>query len=444
MELTYEGKRYKSIVISAMDSILEDNVNFSEDGTKYIIDYRTVKPENIVTKLTLFCQLIRSSKVSYVWLNCSQAKFLEIKERLRKLLKESGDTTAMSTDLTILKLSTHEQSLPNDEALKLSIDVLNVGKSLLDIHRLMDAHPGLLKGKFHLNSSLKRKRLKRQDGGGMSANNDSAVALTAPYSDKRRPSKSVFKALKQMTKGASNDTNRSKCYMCNSKGSFHSLCDECHELNGDMKRVSCDLKGRYAIVTGGRIKIGFETSLRLLRDGCFVVVTTRFPVNAAERFSKESDFDVWKHRLKIARLELQDMRSIEEFLVYVQQNIPHLDILINNAAQTIYRPFQYYESLMSDEVKHLPSLSKDANNLLVSKNQEQLVQSHSMISSPTKSALPRRANSSEFPDNQKDEHGEQLDIRLRNSWTYNLDEVPLQELLQVLMHFYISVFYYSD
>ena len=151
------------------------------------------------------------------------------------------------------------------------------------------------------------------------------------------------------------------------------------------------------------------------------------------------DFDVWKHRLKICRLDLQDMRTIEEFLVYVKQNIPHLDILINNAAQTIYRPFQYYESLICDEVKCLPSLSKNATNLLVSKNQapmdqpfhDSIVPLHSSISASSQSALLWGKNSHEFPDHQKDEHGEQLDLRLRNSWTYNLDEVPLQELLQV-------------
>ena len=160
------------------------------------------------------------------------------------------------------------------------------------------------------------------------------------------------------------------------------------------------------------------------------------------------DFDLWKHRLKICRLDLQDMRTIEEFLVYVRQNIPHLDILINNAAQTIYRPSQYYESLISDEVKCLPSLSKDATNLLVSKNQAPMDQPfhgsvvplHSRISPSSQTALPWGKNSREFPDDQKDEHGEQLDLRLRNSWTYNLDEVPLQELLQVSFYFFFKRF----
>ena len=430
MELTYHGKRYKLITASTVDSISFDD--FSDDGSKYIIDCRTVKPEDIISKLPSLCQLIQETNVSYAWLNCSWAKFLEIKERLRKLLTENGDMSAPSRDLTILKLTTHDQAVSEAEALKICTDVLLFGKNLLDIHRLMDAHPGLLNEKFHLSNSLKRKR---QDGDGTVTNPDSIGAVTmmpAPYRDKRRPRKGVFKMLKKMMTGDSAGLNQTYCYMCSSKGSFDSICDECHKLNGEMKRASCDLQGRYAIVTGGRIKIGLETSLRLLRDGCFVIVTTRFPVDAAKRYSKEEDFNVWKHRLKIVHLDLQNMASIEELLEYVQQNIPHLDILINNAAQTIYRPYRYYHSLVADEVNHLPSLSKDTTNLLVSKSQKQLGNLHSAVSS--QAALTWVTNTNhEFPDGQKDEHGDQVDLRQRNSWTYNLDEVPLQELLQVFI-----------
>ncbi|KAJ7353935.1 hypothetical protein OS493_031075 [Desmophyllum pertusum] len=423
MELTHEGHHYKSIVLTAMDQAdLASNEKFS-DCDRYILDCRTLKTEDILTDLPSFSQLVQHSKVSHVWINCRSGKFLEIKERLGKLLKENGEVSSQNNH-AILKLSTQGQSVPVSDALKTGIDVLNFGKNLLDIHRLLEAHPGLLHGKVHLNNSLKRKRQDDNDNVPV----DSAVEMGSAYNDKRRPGRKVFKALQRLT-DESND-NGSECYMCNSKSCFDCLCDECQRVNGEMKKASCDLKGRYAIVTGGRIKIGYEVAVRLLRDGCFVIVTTRFPANALERYSKENDFNVWKHRLKIARLDLQDMRSIEEFLRYVHQNIPHLDILINNAAQTIFRPFQYYTSLISDEMKHLPDLAKDANNVIVNKNQA-LDQFHSRISTPCLS-LPWEMNSSDFPEGKRDEHGEQLDTRLRNSWTYNLDEVPLQELLQVL------------
>lgn len=149
-----------------------------------------------------------------------------------------------------------------------------------------------------------------------------------------------------------------------------------------------------------------------------------------------TDFDVWKQRLKICRLDLQDMKTIDEFLTYVKSTIPHLDILINNAAQTIYRPPQYYQTLNSNEMKDVLSLPNDASNLVVNKTQPHSDQRLQGSNAPALSILPFPAStlpstSSEFPQDQKDEHGEQVDLRLRNSWTYNLDEVPLRELLQV-------------
>lgn len=283
MELSHDGKRYKLLTVSS-DIISICEADFEDSGTLYagyIIDCRTVKAEDIIIKLANFCQLIQNPKVSSAWLNCPFSKFLEIKERLTKLLKDNGEVSSPTINCTIMKLSTHDPLKSGAEALRTSIDLLSFGKNLLDIQRLMDAHPGLLHGKFHLSNNLKRKR---NDSGATS--NDPAASSGRPYSDSRRPRKGVFKALKKMQKEVSNGPNCSSltyCYMCKSKLTLDDLCDECCILNGKMKRVSCDLKGRYAIVTGGRIKIGFETSLRLLRDGCYVVITTRFTVDATQR-----------------------------------------------------------------------------------------------------------------------------------------------------------------
>ena len=423
MELSYSGKSYKLIVLSS--DRFNSAKNLTDDGSRYIIDCRTVKPGGIVTNLEPFCELIQEPEVSFVWLNCVLGKFLEIKERLRKNLAENNHISGTSSDIFMLKLTTHSHEVPEAEALKVSCDVLNFGKNLLNIHRLLNAHPGLLHGKFHLNQSLKRKRT---DHARNAQSDEHRNVAPTSYSDTRRPSRAVFKVLKQMTSKSPNDVGgKSKCYMCNTT-TFATLCDQCHKLNAEMKRESSDLRGRYAIVTGGRIKIGFETTLRLLRDGAFVIATTRFPVDAVKRFAKENDFHVWKHRLRIIHLELQNKGSIEELLQFVEHNIPHLDILINNAAQTISRPQEYYQPMITAEVSQLPSLPKDACNFLVNTNLEKLNQSFQLSSQP---AITWPAHLDEFPDGQKDDHGEQLDLRLRNSWTYNLDEVPLQELLQV-------------
>lgn len=427
MDLTHEGYRYKLIEVQTEEVEEMNSEEKFSDSDRYILDCRNIKPEDILSKLTAFYHQIKRSKVSYVWINCSEGKFLEIKERLVKLLAENNELSRGLRNHAILKLTTQDHTTPVMDALKISIDVLNFGKSLLDVYRLMDAHPGILNGKVHLHNSLKRKRSVE-----IVPSDSAAELVNRPYADQRRPGKKVFKALKKMVGKPDNKGSKKKCYMCNLSSVFDQLCVDCHFLNGEMKKSSCDLKGRYAIVTGGRIKIGFETALRLLRDDCFVIVTTRFPANAVERFSGQADFNVWKHRLKIARLDLQNMQSIEGFLGYVQQSIPHLDILVNNAAQTIFRPFPYYQSLISEEVKKLPNLAKDGNNVVVNQIQA-LEQLHSMISTPNRyQALPWKTNTIDFPPEERDQHNEPLDTRPRNSWTYNLDEVPLEELLQVL------------
>ena len=77
------------------------------------------------------------------------------------------------------------------------------------------------------------------------------------------------------------------------------LCCQCAEHNWSKRFQRADLKGRVALVTGGRIKIGYETVLKLVRDGARVITTTRFPADAANRFCKEKDFSEWNDRLQI-------------------------------------------------------------------------------------------------------------------------------------------------
>lgn len=127
------------------------------------------------------------------------------------------------------------------------------------------------------------------------------VLFVRVYSDKCWFCKNVFKKLKWMFDEL--NENWRKCYMCEFIVDFDYLCDDCYSLNSNMKKVICDLKGRYVVVIGGWIKIGFEIIFCLLRDGCFVIVIIWFLVNVVECFSKEIDFSVWKYRLKIVWLD---------------------------------------------------------------------------------------------------------------------------------------------
>ena len=94
------------------------------------------------------------------------------------------------------------------------------------------------------------------------------------------------------------------CYVCKRPfASMHryydSMCETCGEFNYAKREQTADLSGHYALVTGARVKIGFQASLKLLRAGAHVIVTTRFPVDAAERYSKEPDYLAFGERLQV-------------------------------------------------------------------------------------------------------------------------------------------------
>lgn len=94
------------------------------------------------------------------------------------------------------------------------------------------------------------------------------------------------------------------CYICQKPFVrlhffYHQLCPECAAFNFAKRSEMADLSGRVCLVTGGRTKIGFRSALKLLQCGAFVIVTTRFPVNASSRFAAEKDSASWMHRLQV-------------------------------------------------------------------------------------------------------------------------------------------------
>ena len=156
----------------------------------------------------------------------------------------------------------------------------------------------------------------------------------------------------------------SNCYIC--KSDFHKLhfcysqlCPECGEFNYKKRLQSSDLSGPTALLTGGRCKIGYQTGLKILRAGAHLVVTTRFPDHAAMQYSKEPDFNSFKDRLDIYGLDLRHLPSVEFFTNYLTKNLSGLDIIINNAAQTIRHPQDFYRSLIASK----PDLSAESKHL---------------------------------------------------------------------------------
>ncbi|MET0897889.1 MAG: SDR family NAD(P)-dependent oxidoreductase, partial [Mycobacterium sp.] len=148
------------------------------------------------------------------------------------------------------------------------------------------------------------------------------------------------------------------CYVCKQRyrevdAFYHQLCPACAARNHERRNVRTDLTGRRALLTGGRAKIGMYIALRLLRDGAHTTITTRFPRDAARRFAAMEDSDQWLDRLRIIGLDLRDPGQVVALADEVAARGP-LDILINNAAQTVRRSPGAYAHLVAAEDAALP------------------------------------------------------------------------------------------
>ncbi|PBC76250.1 short subunit dehydrogenase [Streptomyces sp. TLI_235] len=149
------------------------------------------------------------------------------------------------------------------------------------------------------------------------------------------------------------------CYTCKQRyvevdAFYHQLCRSCAALNHARRVARADLTGRRALLTGGRAKIGMYIALCLLRDGAHTTITTRFPNDAIRRFKAMPDSDQWIHRLKIIGIDLRDPAQVMALADEVAADGP-LDILINNAAQTVRRPPESYRQLVAAESAPLPA-----------------------------------------------------------------------------------------
>ncbi|MFB2919231.1 MULTISPECIES: SDR family NAD(P)-dependent oxidoreductase [Aerosakkonema] len=228
-----------------------------------------------------------------------------------------------------------------------------------------------------------------------------------------------------------------------------------------MKRnQTADLQGLFALITGARVNIGYAVALRLLRAGATVIATTRFPHDAATRYAKESDFCKWKNRLQIYGLDLRNLANVERFTQHIVSFYPALDIIINNAAQTIRRPPAFYQHLVDFESLSLDELPEEIQPLLVrdrylaiSKLNEETkflgsdegkyfkdaIAPNNLslaINSPLTSQLAlfpgdNQHDAALFPPGMYEEDGQQIDLRAFNSWLMKDDEVSILELLEV-------------
>jgi NAD(P)-dependent dehydrogenase (short-subunit alcohol dehydrogenase family) len=210
------------------------------------------------------------------------------------------------------------------------------------------------------------------------------------------------------------------CYVCKSDyrrvhSFYDSLCPPCAELNWQKRHQRADLSGRVALVTGARIKIGYQAALMLLRAGARVVATTRFPVDAAQRYAREPDFDSWRDRLTLEQIDLRDVPGVERLARHLGDTLPSLDLLINNAAQTVRRPPAFYRTLVEREDAAL--LPAHVRPLLAGATR------------PTTQL--QLADDPDFPRGLVDLDDQQADLRHHNSWRLTAADVSTVELLEV-------------
>jgi NAD(P)-dependent dehydrogenase (short-subunit alcohol dehydrogenase family) len=251
------------------------------------------------------------------------------------------------------------------------------------------------------------------------------------------------------------------CYVCRAKFTkvhhfYDTMCPQCASLNYSKRFQTADLTGQVALITGSRLKIGYHSTLMLLRAGATVIATTRFPVDSALRYSKETDYPVWKDRLRIYGLDLRHTPSVEIFCRYIEQKYQRLDILINNAAQTVRRPAGFYSHLMENELKTLEELPKEAAHLLNEHQQcinrlqaidigedknlpvawNERAPGVGIRASAKLSQIPYSIDNSivpeeVFPVGKLDADLQQVDLRKTNSWRQRMGEVHTVEMLEV-------------
>jgi len=249
------------------------------------------------------------------------------------------------------------------------------------------------------------------------------------------------------------------CYVCKQKYSlihhfYDQLCPTCADFNFAKRTETADLRGRVALLTGGRVKIGYQAGLKLLRAGASLIVTTRFPRDSAARYAEEPDFGDWSDRLEIFGLDLRHTPSVEAFCHELVSTRDRLDFIINNACQTVRRPPEFYAHMMEGETAAAHDVPAHLRKLL---GGYEGLRRYAMLPEAGESSLATNQNADAiagitraaelsqvpllaeefagqshlFPQGKLDQDLQQIDLRERNSWRLLMADVPSVELLEV-------------
>ena len=256
------------------------------------------------------------------------------------------------------------------------------------------------------------------------------------------------------------------CYICKEKlvmenihKFYGNLCKKCGDYNYSFRTMKLDFTGRIAIVTGGRVKIGYYIATKLLSYGAKVLITSRFPKDTLFKYQQDPEYENWKNNLIIYPIDFRIFESTIKFVKFINENFPHVDILINNAAQTIRRTASYYKYLLPTETKDLNpedekkvikndyiNLQKQLKEGEKNKNDKKEIE-NSLISlvnnkNPEyREILPLSVIASQIRIMEEKEQphvtvmggdGQPYDFsKGKNSWNFEFDEIPFQEFTEV-------------
>lgn len=231
------------------------------------------------------------------------------------------------------------------------------------------------------------------------------------------------------------------CYVCQAMFKeihffYDQMCRACGDFNYAKRSQTADLRGRVALVTGSRVKIGYQAAILLLRAGAHVICTTRFPKDAARRYAQEADFEEWGERLEIHGVDLRNPLRVEALCATLLRAHERLDFIINNACQTVRRPPGFYDHLLAGE--DAAALDQRTQRLLAPPSEVQALVPGGTprLSSAEMTQLQLIEEDSEggeilFPTGRLDADLQQVDLREVNSWRLRAHEVPTVELLEV-------------
>jgi len=313
--------------------------------------------------------------------------------------------------------------------------------------RLLDGLPAKERRRFHdaiariynPDPVARRRRMKAEERAKKAAwtqREDEVLSKTGIRQLRRKPvfmTPNVFPP-QQIASERRESLEPQHCYVCKQKYSeihhfYDQLCPPCAELNFRKRTELADLHGRVALLTGGRVKIGYQAGLKLLRSGARLIVTTRFPRDSAARYSREADFAEWGDRLEIFGLDLRHTPSVEAFCRQLLSTHGRLDFIVNNACQTVRRPPDFYAHMMAGESAALPAPAQGLLGVPIKEIQgaARAAELSQVPLLPEEFLMQKHL----FPEGRLDQDLQQVDLRGRNSWRLLLDEVSSVEFLEV-------------